>query len=349
MPPVLAQGERWFAIPYFPDETRLDRIAPALSSSTRREIARQAMSILFDIFLQGYAHRDFHGKNLFWVDGQLYVIDFESLAAYPEEPRSAFPLSYDIIGAGLDSPYHTGQMCYCRSNSATALERLLRVPFADALEQLQRDLKNELRKASLAFKTKDARHICKAQRIYGSFTLPHLSVSKEEAQRHSARRLERFGVTAAVLRGKSLLDLGSSVGAMTFESQKFQPGRCVGVEYDDEKVTVANKVAAYNGLNNVHFLHADIDQLTVDDVSGSFDLVYCLAISEHVANKNRLFRLLGETTRQLVFFEGNATTDPRDVETKLFKSGFREVRVLGISDDDCRAENNRRPLLVGFK
>jgi hypothetical protein len=120
------------------------------------------------------------------------------------------------------------------------------------------------------------------------------------------------------------------------------------VEYDLEKVAVADKVAAFNGLRNVQFARADIDTLNVSDVDGPYDVVYCLAISEHVKQRDRLFRLLRDLTGETLFFEGNSTTDPAEVRTRLLESGFRKVDSLGMSNDDSRPENNRRPILIAF-
>jgi hypothetical protein len=71
-----------------------------------------------------------------------------------------------------------------------------------------------------------------------------------------------------------------------------------------------------------------------------------LAISEHVKHRDRLFRLLRDITKGTLFFEGNSTTDPREVRAKLIENGFRKVEDLGMSDDDFRPENNRRPIFT---
>jgi SAM-dependent methyltransferase len=350
MPPLLERGELSFSIPHFPDDLRLDRIAPSLSAEVREEVALQAVTILLDMLVRGYAHRDFHGRNLFWVEDRLWAIDFEAIAPYPEGARPPFPLCYDVTGEGLESPHQTGRMSYSRANSQSALGRLLQVPTERALDLLRAELKHDLHDASLTFQRKKGRrHTCKSERIYGSFSLPHLEVRAEEAQRDSARRLARFGLTRESVRGKTLLDLGSNVGAMTFETQNLEPARSLGVEYDGDKVRIATNVAAFNGLNAVRFMQADIDHLTPAEVGGGADIVYCLAISEHVQDRPRLFRLLGEVTREMLCFEGNTTTDPEEVKAALLQSGYRSVELLGPSDDDCRPENNRRPLLSARK
>lgn len=345
--PVAKKEGNWLLFPWYPPERRLDHLAGSLDEQERFEVARQAIQILLDIFLKGYAHRDFHSENLFLLDGQLIVTDFEVLEAQPEDARPAFPRSYDITGVGLDSPFKTMNMCYTADDPRKkSLRHVLGIPISRVLEGIEQGFKEQLRLASTTFQTHRRRHTCRAQRIYGSFALPHLTVTKSEAQRDSARRLDNFRIQDDALRGNTVLDLGSNIGGMVFELQKLKPGRCVGVEFDLDKVELATKVAAYNGLNNLSFVHANIDKLNIESVGGPFDVVFCLAIEAHIKKRRRLYRLLSQATRETLYFEGNATTDIAEVRTYLLENGFRSVEHLGVSDDDCIPDNNRRHLLA---
>jgi hypothetical protein len=272
--PVLSDGPLTLCRPYLPPESRLDIACATISWQEREEVAYQALRILFDIFCAGYAHRDFHPRNLYWRDGTLYATDFETMCEYPPSTRPAFPECYDLTGRGLESPFNTGRMHYVFHRKGLALQQILHVPLYRPLARLEASLQEDLRHASLSFKTASDRHNCRASRIYGSFDTPLISVPPRLAQRNSAKRLRRFGISRATLCGKSLLDLGSNVGAMLFESQKYAPARSTGIEYDAEKVAVATRVAAYSGLNRVTFLQRDIDDLSADEL-GQHDVVYC--------------------------------------------------------------------------
>jgi 2-polyprenyl-3-methyl-5-hydroxy-6-metoxy-1,4-benzoquinol methylase len=349
-PPIINKGELWFEIPYFDPETRLDRVAPRLDDDTRLEIAKQAISLLFDIFFAGYAHRDFHAKNLFWEDRQLKLVDFEFLIPYPEKSRPPFPLSYDISGEGLESPQASGRMGYARSKrSEVVLEYLLDVSADRAIEAFKLELENELRQACQTFKTKKDKHICKAGRIYSSFQLPFFSVAPDNAQRDSDLRLHAFKIQEQDLLGKNILDLGSNIGGMLFAAQQYGAAQCLGVEYDSDKVLIARKIAAYNGLGNVDFVQADIDELDVSSVNGPFDIVFCLAIDAHVKKRDRLFNLLFKVTGKQLYFEGNNHKHLKIIQESLIKAGFNDVKFLGPSNDDCIPSNNRRPLFSAIK
>jgi len=137
MAPLIKKGRRWFAIPYYPKEMRLDRAALEMDESLRFDLAKRAVQIMFEIFLEGYAHCDFNAGNIFWVDNELIVTDFETMQQYPEGQRPPFALCYDITGKGLDSPFMTRNMCYTAKNdhSQKALEHVLGIPVEAVLEQ----------------------------------------------------------------------------------------------------------------------------------------------------------------------------------------------------------------------
>jgi hypothetical protein len=123
----------WLLCPMYPCETRLDKLAFNLSRPERRQIAGQAVALIHDIYRRGFAHRDFHARNLFYVDGQLKLIDFETITAYPINRRPPFIQSYDITGHGLDSPFLTGNMGYT-SRIPYSVSSVLGINVAEAID-----------------------------------------------------------------------------------------------------------------------------------------------------------------------------------------------------------------------
>ena len=269
---------------------------------------------------------------------------------YPEGGRPPFTFSYDITGEGMESPFLTKHMCYESNNiPQVSLHNVLRVSAANAIEELRKDLKTRLRQTCRTFATGKKRHICKAGRIYSSFTLPYFCVRSDETQRNSEIRLQYFGIGRETIHGKTVLDLGCNIGGMLFSVQKYNPRLCLGIEYDANKVLIAKEIAAFNGLNNFRFTQADIDFMRVQSLDGPFDVVFCLAIEAHVKKPKRLFNLLSQVTADALYFEGNSTTDPEMVKKALICEGFRNVKIIGTSGDDCIPENNCRPLIIAKK
>lgn len=351
MSPIICSEENWMTIPRYPDKCRLDLIAGKLDEETRKKVAIGACNIILDMLSAGYAHRDFHSKNLFWIDQkQLVAIDFEWICRYEPDEKPYFHDCYDVTGNGLDSPYtplNYGNMCYASGNPCS-LEQVLKTPFAEALILLEKDLKLQMRDSTFTFRTATGRRQCRLGRIYGSFSLPRLSVSADEAQRDLGVRFKQYDLKKEQFQGRSVLDLGSNIGAMLFEIQKFDPGQCLGLEYDKDKVRVASRIAAYNDLNNVDFQVGDIEKVKAKDI-GRHDIVFCLAIVEHMKDPDRLFRLLSEVTSEFLYFEGNSTTDPQLAKSKLLDCGFKRVADLGMCSDDFLELNNNRPLLIAEK
>ena len=346
--PIVRAGDRTIALPRLPDDRRLDRLAPHLSGEERLSVARQAVRVAFDIFRHGYAHRDFHTQNMFWIDGRLLLIDFEGLAAYPPGTRPAFPQSYDLTGAGLPSPFNTKNACYA-SGHPKSLEVVLGISLEEALDAHVADLLAEGKAVSRTFKRGTGRHHCAVERIYASFDVPHFRVPPEEAQRATEDRFREFGITGDGLSGQTVLDLGSNTGGVLFEAWRRGAASGLGVEYDVDKVRWSEKVAAYAGIGDaVRFRRADVDTLTAEEV-GSFDVVFCLAIERHVRDSGALLALLGRVCRRELFFEGNSTTDMARVESLLRDAGFPRVRRLGPSRADVLERNQTRELLVASK
>jgi hypothetical protein len=352
--PILEQGDDWMSLPYLPDESRLDRAAQKMNENTRLEVARQALVILLDIHTEGYAHCDFHSHNLFWYKDQLLAGDFEKLTAYPENGRPPFCKSFDLTGSveGIsvrgnpDSP-----PMYYSADTPTkkSVELILKVPLKQAIDALEDSLTKELKEICAAFQSRENRHWIRAKRIYNSFSLPYFSVDPAISQRNSGKRLRRVDLNETDLNDASLLDLGCNIGGSLFEAQKFGPGKSMGVEFDGDKVALASKIAAYNGLNNVSFMQANVDETTVEDLKGPYDVVFCLALIGHVLEKDRLYQLLGKVTNKLLFFEGNLKTTQEEVEAKLHENGFSEVNFIGLCDDDCMPGNNTRPIYIARK
>jgi 2-polyprenyl-3-methyl-5-hydroxy-6-metoxy-1,4-benzoquinol methylase len=343
-------GNDWYISPYYPESCRLDQVASGLDRAGQLDLAGQVLSVLLDLYCERFAHRDIHGLNFFWVDGQLKLVDFEAMTCYPEHARPSFPECYDISGQGLRSPFRTRHTGFAAESNPNCIARLLGVTVAQALEQLSTILKQELHETSLTFQTHHrGRHVCQAQRTYASFHLPQIGIEPDEAQRDCAKRFERFGATAELFTGKRVLDLGSNIGAMLFESQRFFPAECLGVEYDGDKVRVANRVAAFAGLPHVRFLAGNIDEISVQSVGGPYDIVFCLAVDGHVQYPERLYQLLGALTTGVLYFESNASASALSLQQQLSRVGFARVESLGACDDDCRPSNNCRMLFRAWK
>ena len=342
-------GIRSFVVERLSDEYRLDKAVQTMDLQQRKKAAAEVLSIILDLLVAGYCHRDIHGGNAFLIDGSIKLVDFETMTKYASEPPG-LSNCYDISGVGADSPWMTHQMCYTKKHSL-AIGELLGISFEEAKMALSQLLIEELHQASLSFQTTNerGRHQCALGAIYNTIDLPDLKVAPAMAQRDCAKRFRKFGISSESLGNKSVLDLGSNIGGIIFEAVKHSPLSAIGVEYDAAKVHVSNRVAKFSNLGTVRFIQADIDKLKHSTIGGAKDVIFCLAVDGHVKKRNRLYKFLGTATKETLYFEGNSNSDIDLVREKLLANGFRHVELLGMCDDDRRQENNCRPLLRAFK
>jgi arsenite methyltransferase len=89
--------------------------------------------------------------------------------------------------------------------------------------------------------------------------------------------------------GDRVLDLGSGSGTDVFcaAARVGNKGRVVGVDFTDAQVAAATDAAERNGIINVEFVEAGIDDLPFDD--GSFDVVISNGVINLSPVKHRVF------------------------------------------------------------
>lgn len=217
------------------------------------------------------------------------------------------------------------------------------------IDEYKHILHYQILKTSGSFHKKESRHTLKNQGVfYCSFSTPNFSVSKEESERDSQKRFERFGINRKNIKDKTILDLGSNCGAMLFQASNYSIKNGFGIEYDADKVILSNKIAVLSKLDNIQFVQGDIDKLNDSNI-GIFDVVFALAIEAHVNNREHLLQLLSKITKETLYFEGNSKCDIKYISEKLMKYGFDEIKQLGFCDDDINPKNNKRPMLVARK
>lgn len=341
-PQLLDKGQNSIIIEYFPSETRLDKII-----NPSRELLEEILWCLLDIFTEGYAHRDFHSKNIFITEDGVKIIDFETIAAVACKD---FFKSYDVIGQGLVSPFLTGNMCIMNS-SEISMSSIFKINSIGELKQnLDVRFKKQMLNSSITFKSLRAgisRHQLQTQNIYASFNLLNTKISPSISQRNTSNRIKKFGIEKEIVRDKKVLDIGSNIGATLLGLAVYEPQFMLGIEYDADKVLLSNKLAKYNQIENILFRQGDIEN--INEFSEKFDIVFCLAVIEHLKEKDKLFEFLGKVCSDKLYFEGNGNSDTEYILQNLRKVGFTNIEYLGFSDDEKNQSNNNRPLFIVSK
>jgi 2-polyprenyl-3-methyl-5-hydroxy-6-metoxy-1,4-benzoquinol methylase len=210
-------------------------------------------------------------------------------------------------------------------------------------------MENEFVQVSRTFKTSHGRHeLINKNVAYCAFDARSISVSENNAQRSARKRLENFGVIKSLVEGKTILDLGAHYGAMLFQLTNLGIQSGLGVEFDEDKVSLARKIAKKYDFNNLEFICSNLDEIHFSDL-GKHDIVLSLSIEKHVADRSKLYRLIGECTKHICFFEGNANCNLDITIAQLQDVGFVRIDFKGFCQDDIRPQNNRRPCFVAYK
>lgn len=339
-------NQTWFTIPYYDKQFRLDEYKAKLNHDERIDVAADIMNAALEIYLFGLAHRDIHAKNVFVIDGQIKLIDFEYLEMIDGDVPSFWD-SYDITGEGLPSPGNSGKMCFTKDDPMAIL-KCLDVTMEEVKSRLEQKLLDELIGVSGGFHSKDGTHTRNKGSVYASFNIPNFKVGPELTQRNTEKRLEKFGIKESDIKDKEILDLGSNTGAVIFALQKYGPKSSTGLEYCDEMNKMAEKIAAFAGFTTIEFYHYNIDEI----ISGEFedyDVVFALAINKHVKDAKRLYEYLGRATKETLYFEANGGTESEEVVSGLREAGFTTIEELGTCDDDIKSSNNNRLLFKATK
>lgn len=322
--PWVDSGDLWYMTEAYPTSSMV-------VNCFTPEILVKIMEVLLEIYSLGYAHMDIHCKNLFYVDGQIKVVDFETLGKYGES-KPPFEKSYDLIGEGMVTSILTNRMCYKRKYE-WAIEQVTKIPLEEALARLQKHL-YQLLCAEYNFYTRTK----KEEHPYKYPYLQIESLGQYKTQRDIYKRVKELGITEDSIRGKNIIDLGCNCGAFLFNFTNFSPKSMLGIEYHASKVRLARLIAAYSNVE-AKFAQGDLENYQNEK---QYDTVLCLAIVGHLHKTEHFYKMLYNITREVIYFEGNENVKKEKIEQDLRKVGFNNIEFRGYSTDDmCR-----RPLFI---
>ena len=173
--------------------------------------------------------------------------------------------------------------------------------------------------------------------------------------KRSAYRFELMDMPS--LAGKSVVDFGCGRGMCCFEAAKYGASYVLGIDKIGEApytlATWSNALAAYAGLDNLHFQPFDLDSEWNFFVSymreiapeNKWDVVFCFAVIRHLKESKRLMDYIDNAT-DLMYFEGQLSETREQVEKKIEQATtFTHVEYLGnASEHDNEPKNIVRHL-----
>jgi 2-polyprenyl-3-methyl-5-hydroxy-6-metoxy-1,4-benzoquinol methylase len=163
--------------------------------------------------------------------------------------------------------------------------------------------------------------------IYSSITLPGLD--DMVAVRDTKQRFVDFGVPES-LTGLTWLDLGSNVGAMSFEAA--QRGAVVtGVEFRQDRVALCNALSTQYKLGATFYQEDFNDLPEVAPWRCPHHIVLCSSVDEYIDDLESFYGMMHELCTETLYFECNIQIGFKKEDTIacLERAGFHGVEYLG--------------------
>ena len=135
-----------------------------------------------------------------------------------------------------------------------------------------------------------------------------LEAERLELKTKRAKILEELKLVA-LHPGMDVLDVGCGTGAVTrILAERVSPGRVVGLDLSDERLSVARQIAKEQGISNVDYIRAEVRDL--DPKDKKFDLVYSRFLFQYLPEEAAMDTLGG--MKRLVLPSGAVTVADLD-------------------------------------
>ena len=135
------------------------------------------------------------------------------------------------------------------------------------------------------------------EEIYGEIYLPPLSGVK--AIRRTKERFDQWKI--GDLGGKSVLDIGSHIGSLSFYCHQLGAHLVHGVEHNPGRTITARAIRDYNRIDKKRVEFYSDEESLMD----SYDYVFCCSVDAYVEDLNGFYKFLMSKTRSLLLFESN--------------------------------------------
>jgi len=167
--------------------------------------------------------------------------------------------------------------------------------------------------------------------IYSTITID--GFDDMPALRDTMKRFSDFNIPKS-LEGLTVMDVGSNVGALSFEAAR-RGASVVGLEYRRDRVDLCDAIAKHTGLD-AGFYRCDLQNMTEEDVpldvwQIEYDIVMCCSVDEYIRDRQWFYQTLREHTKLTLYLESNVQRDQSMMETiaMLYQAGFANVKYLG--------------------
>ena len=167
---------------------------------------------------------------------------------------------------------------------------------------------------------------------WGSNPLPYQSAFSLPSQRDMTHRVEKMKLDDVDFTGKTVLDLGCSLGLFCQDALARGAKRAVGIERRAEATDIAYEVANWHGWWNLDFLCLKLprERGRIAEITGldKFDVTYALSVDRQIGYNASMAEMCDDA----FYLEGHVP-DKEHTYRKRLEEDFSTVEFLGVTRD----------------
>jgi 2-polyprenyl-3-methyl-5-hydroxy-6-metoxy-1,4-benzoquinol methylase len=312
VPRLLAGGEDWYEMSEY-GLCLADR--PALDQRQAYALIADLHRVIKAIHGRGIVHRDIKPENIMLDDGHPILIDFQW--------AGAGDTACDWRGTGIDAI-------------------LPNLCFDHLIEWIEKEYRVAVDHSDLDMAALEAQ-ICTAPATGVPMSYQQMAWPGGYKLKGERDCEARWAMMNADVAEQKVLDLGCNLGWFTLRSMAEGAARAVGLDRGQNIVACAAEVAALYGLE-AEFTQCDLNHLSgqwLRENTGRkyWDIVYCLSVWMHVADKDNLMNVLRLITRRVLYFEalrvgeyGSSRDDQEWIDYLLMYFPNAEIVLLGHTE-----------------
>jgi 2-polyprenyl-3-methyl-5-hydroxy-6-metoxy-1,4-benzoquinol methylase len=311
----------FFIRPYYPYNLQ-EYLDAKDGQANRRSLGAHLALGLFDLWNQGYIHRDVHANNIYINEaGTLFLCDWEHVCK--REQGVPFWASPDLLGG-------SGAHAYWDKGQTADINTVLGLDSKFAINKTREALVHALERGGGAYWER----LSKGQ-IYGTINVAGF---RQGGRRDPVARLDQFCIDFT---GKTVLDIGCNNGSISFEAFNRGASKVLGLELLLPRVNAARSIANFAGINNkVWFYQHNFDKIAVPNAP--FDIVCAFAIDHQTQQPKEFYKKLYAVTGETLLFESSKQPEYRCWCMKqLEEAGFGYVKYIGESSASDKKHRSR--------
>jgi 2-polyprenyl-3-methyl-5-hydroxy-6-metoxy-1,4-benzoquinol methylase len=141
--------------------------------------------------------------------------------------------------------------------------------------------------------------------------------------------------------GKSVLDIGCNLGAMSYMAKQRGAGRVVGIDYNTTLLETSSSIFKRHNYD-ISLIGYDLNTQGFEPLvkilrEEKFDYIFALSIYHHVDDKKVLWNIINNYCSDICWFEGHKRNTKEELEKELLSNlHAKKIEFIGNIKDHVR-------------